>query len=150
MSIDLVKTAPDEETLNASFAKYIEEKKKLDEQRNIAKLKDMEEIIYRKKISDMTINEFMVNWKMSHVGFVDDVIHMRLNPTTLFGDNRLFFIGFTMVVTIVVFFAMYLMFHEHSSDARNEHVISISLNTSNRNNDSIIKQIVRKLIGMDE
>ena len=59
MSIDLVKKNFDVKAFNADFQKYVDEKKETENQQNIAKLKQLNTEIYKKKKHDCVISEHL-------------------------------------------------------------------------------------------
>jgi hypothetical protein len=103
MSIELIRTNFDNAIFNDEFEKNKRqrnaEKQKIEEER----LRKMNQEIYVKELRDMSINELLIEWKMSHIGILNDLINLRWNPYTLFGENRLLFIGITIIVFAILF-----------------------------------------------
>lgn len=129
MSVDLVKNKFDVKAFNTGFTKYMEEQKEAENQQNIAKLKQLNTEVYKKKISEMSFNEAMEEWKSSLIGILDDLLNLRLNPSTLFGENRMFFVGITLLLVVIFFYFFYWLFFGFSPNIiKDEHVINISLN----------------------
>lgn len=110
MSVDLVKSKFDIKAFNKGFENYMKEQNEIKHQTEIERLKQLNETIYEKKITEMTWNEVMKEWELSMVGVLDDILHFRLTPSILFRDNRLFFVGITLLILASIFYIMILLF----------------------------------------
>lgn len=126
MSVDLIKGYFDNASFNKEFNEYTQQRKDDERKKETEKLNQLNKVIYRKKISEMSLSELMSNWKSSWLGVLNDIIHVRLNPTILFVDDRLFFIGITLIIIIILFVLYYLFLnvHEYEKDTN----INISFN----------------------
>lgn len=107
MSIDLVKGEFDVNKFNKDFEASLEKAKEDENQREIAKLQSMNKIIYKKKISEMSLRELITEWKDSLLGILNDLLHLRLRSSELFKDNRLFFLGITILFSVLMFYLMH-------------------------------------------
>jgi hypothetical protein len=110
MSVELVKNRFDIAAFNKDFEDYAKQRYELQKQQEIQRLKELNETIYEKKISEMTWKEIMSEWKLSLIGFLDDMINFRLSPHSLFRENRLFFIGITLLLFAIIFYLFVLIF----------------------------------------
>lgn len=108
MSVDLIKAKFDNAAFNVEFNKYMEEEKEKQHQQEIERLNKMNETIYIKKISEMSFNELLVEWKNSIIGILDDLLHLRV--TSIFSGNRLFFVGMTVVIIVLIFYFLLWFF----------------------------------------
>lgn len=147
MSVDLVKNKFDVKAFNTGFTKYMKEQKEVENQQNIAKLKQLNtEEETKKKISEMSFNELINEWTTSLIGILDDLINFRLNPSTLFGENRMFFVGITLLLVVILFYFFYWLFIGFSPNIiKDEHVINISLNIPEQKQ-SLFKLFMTKLL----
>ena len=91
------------------------EKKKLE--MNASKQKDEEERLQKlnkeihiKKISEMTIVEIMSEWKISLIGILNDILNLHIHPNILFRDNRLLFLGATIILCVYLFYCINWIF----------------------------------------
>jgi hypothetical protein len=132
MSVDLVNASKkfDNKTFNVDFDKYIEQRHIEEERDQNSKLNKLNSEIRKKRISEMSINEFMIEWKISVIGFINDVINLRFNTSILFADNRLFFLGITIVLTVMTIYICHLL-STRDNPAQSDRNINISLNISN-------------------
>jgi hypothetical protein len=145
MSVDLVKNKFDNQAFNVDFTKYIDQQKETEHQLNIAKLKQLNTEVYKKKISDMSFNEVLVEWRETLTGIMDDVINMHLQPSVLLRDNRLFFTGITLIIIVVLFYFFYWLFFGFSQKIiKDEHIFNISLNIPEQKQ-SIVKMFMEKM-----
>jgi len=110
MSVDLIKNKFDIKTFNKGFEDYMKQQTEIKHQQEIERLKQLNETKYEKKITEMTWNEIMVEWKTSIIGVLDDALHFRFTPSVLFRENRLFFIGITLLILAIIFYTMVLLF----------------------------------------
>lgn len=134
MSVDLVKNKFDNKEFNADFVKYMNQKTEEENKRNIAKLKELSTEVYKKKITEMSMNEMLIDWRKSIIGISDDLLNKRFQLDTLFRDNRLFFTGITVVIVVVMFYFFYWLFFGGTSKeniVKNEHVFNISFSMPN-------------------
>lgn len=135
MSIDLMRNKFDSKTFNSDFVQYTDEQKQMEKRRETEKLSRLNTEIYQKKISEMTFNEIVVEWKESIIGVMNDIINLQLHPKILFSNNRLLFIGCTVIIVIILFYFYYWLFFSSSKVIKNEHTFNISFNipTEQRN-----------------
>jgi hypothetical protein len=73
MSIDLVKGKVNTDKFNDEFEKTNAQERELENQREIKKLQDMNEVIYKKKINEMTLHELVLEWKKSLLDMLNDL-----------------------------------------------------------------------------
>ena len=148
MSIDLVKNKFDTKEFNAEFTKYMENQKKIEEQQENEKLKKLNQEIYVKKISDMTFQELLIEWKKSLIGIFDDILNRRFDSSNIFGENKLFFAGITIIIIVCLFYFVYWILTDSDKNiVRDEHIFNISLNIPNMDDKktSFIGSIFKKL-----
>ena len=110
MSVDLVKNKFDIKAFNKGFEDYMKNQTEIKHQNEIERLKKLNETKYEKKLTEMTWNEIMSDWKKAISGVLDDILHFRLSPSYLFRDNRLFFVGITLLILAIIFYILILVF----------------------------------------
>lgn len=108
---------------NKTFEASKEAKQEQQNKEDIEKLKKMNQEIYRKKINEMSIDELMIDWKSSLIGILNDLLNFRWNPDVLFADNRLFFLGMTIILFVIGFFFFIWMFGSSQNKNVNEYHI---------------------------
>ena len=146
MSVDLVKNKFDNKAFNADFAKYMNQQKEEENRINIAKLKELNSEVYKKKIGEMSFNEILIEWHQSLIGMLDDMINLRFQPNVLLRENRLFFMGITLIIVVILFYFFYWLFFGFSQNiVKDEHVINISLNIPEQKQ-SLFRLLMEKLL----
>lgn len=108
MSVDLIKTNFDNSIFNSEFEKQKRELIKQKQKNEENRLKKLNQEIYKKKITDMSINELLIEWKNEMIGLLNDIINLRLS--SLFSGNRLLFIGITIITTTLLFYLIMWIF----------------------------------------
>lgn len=124
MSIDLVKGQFDVNKFNIDFQ---EATKKLQEEEKIKetqKLQQLNKIEYVKKISDMTFREMLITWKESLLGFLNDLLHLRINKDLFTHEYRLFFLGITLLLSVILFYGIHRLFIKSKINDRNNKIIN--------------------------
>ena len=130
MSVDLIKKNFELSTFNKDFTEYMKKQKEDELKADEERLKTLNQIIYEKKISEMTTTELLYEWKESLIGFINDIIHLNFNINELFSKNRLFFIGITLIIVIILFYIYYWFFttvEKVNNDTNTNINISLSL-----------------------
>lgn len=110
MSVDLTKGKFDITEFNTSFEKQKQLQKEEEHKAEAGRLNKMNKEIYRKKISEMSLNELMSEWKNSLIGILNDLLNLRWSFGTLFAENRLFFLGITIVFCVLLFYIFHWIF----------------------------------------
>lgn len=119
MSIDLVKGQFDVNKFNQEFESNIQQQKEIVAQQDAKKLQELNKVIYKQKISEMTFIEFIHNWKESLLGMLNDLLHLRLQSEILFQENRLFFLGITVIFAIIFFYLFFMLINENTNNNTN-------------------------------
>lgn len=128
MSVDLIKGRFDITSFNQEFLEYSKKRKEEEQQRELEKLKQLNQEVYRKKISEMTLNEIIMEWKQTWITFLNNLIHFETNREILFEGNTLFFIGMTIIMVILFFIIFYLILRQRSEKIdKSEKIIRIAL-----------------------
>lgn len=130
MSVDLIKKNFELSTFNKDFTEYMKKQKEDELRADEERLKTLNQVIYEKKISEMTTTELLYEWKESLIGFINDIIHLNFNINELFSKNRLFFIGITLIIVIILFY-IYYWFFTTVEKVDNDTNINISLSLPN-------------------
>jgi hypothetical protein len=138
MSVDLIKKKFELTTFNQDFTNYLKKQKNEELKRDEERLKTLNQTIYEKKISNMSMTELLYEWKDSLIGFIDDIIHFNFNVSELFKDNRLFFLGITIIIIIILFY-FYYWFVSSNEKINNDTNINISFAIPNISENKIKK-----------
>lgn len=101
MSIENIKQW-DPQKFNKDFDNYIKEVNQKNKEED-EKLKKNNELIIDKNIFDYSIKDFIYEWKISIINFINNIIHLNFNKEILTENNTLFFIGFTIIFAIVLY-----------------------------------------------
>ena len=127
MSIDLVKNKFDITTFNADFEKQKEQLKLNQQTEDEKKLNALNTPTNVRQLSDMSIHQLLYEWKISLIEFIDDLVNLRLQSHILFNGNKLLFVGLTIVVLVICFYAIHwLLFGFNDTVVKDEHNINVS------------------------
>lgn len=63
--------------------------------------------IKEKTIMNMSINELLIDWKVSFDGILNDIQQRNISRSTLTSGNRLFHLGMTILLGVLFFYLMY-------------------------------------------
>lgn len=110
MSVDLMKTNFDNALFNIEFEKNKKEKEKDKRLSDEERLRKMNKEMRAKKMSEMSMNELMIEWKISVVGILNDLLNLNWNINTIFGGDRLFYVGLTIIICSVIFYILSWIF----------------------------------------
>lgn len=127
MSVDLVKNKFDIAAFNRDFENQMIAKKEEENKKDMEKLKEMNKEIYKKKISEMTTGEIIGEWQSSLTGMINDMIHLKFQPEILFSENRLFFIGITLLIIVILFYFLFWLFNPKDI-VNTGHTVNVSFN----------------------
>lgn len=130
MSIDLQKRDFDIAKFNKEFEETNIKLREEEEKKNDEKLKSLNTDIYEKKISEMTFNEILIDWKMSMLGVLNDLINFRWKGI-IAKDNRLFHIGITLIICVILFYIFSTFFEKEVKSKNTEFHIYAHLDTAN-------------------
>jgi hypothetical protein len=130
MSIDFMKN--DKNFDLAKFNKTFEEQsialREKKNQEEMEKLRLMNTEEYYKKISEKTLSEIMKEWKDALLGVINDAIRLNINRDTLLTENRLFYVGITVlfiVVTLYIFSTFFWKSNPKPEKITNEYIIKL-------------------------
>lgn len=130
MSIENIKQW-DPQKFNKDFDNYIKEVNQKNKEED-EKLKKNNELIIDKNIFDYSIKDFIYEWKMSIINFINNIIHLKFNKETLTENNTLFFIGFTIIFSIILYIVLSYIYKSLKNDKKMDLI---------RPNDSITKVV---------
>ncbi len=116
MSIENIKQW-DPQKFNKNFDNYIKEVNIKNKEEDI-KLKKNNEIYINKNIFDYSIKDFIYEWKISIVNFFNNIIHLNFNKEILTENNTLFFIGFTIIFSIVLYIILSYIYKSLINDKK--------------------------------
>lgn len=66
------------------------------------KLGELNKITYRKKITEMSVGEIMIGVKDTWFDLIDDLLQRKFSFETFTKNNRMFFMGLTIVIIVLV------------------------------------------------
>ena len=118
MSIENIKQW-DPQKFNKDFDNYIKEVNEKNKEEDI-KLKKNNELIIDKNIFDYSIKDFIYEWKILIINFINNIIHLNFNKETLTENNTLFFIGFTIIFAIVLYIILSYIYKSLKNDKKME------------------------------
>jgi len=118
MSIENIKQW-DPQKFNKDFDNYIKEVNQKNKEEDI-KLKKNNELFIEKNIFDYSIKDFIYEWKISIINFINNIIHLNFNKETLTENNTLFFIGFTIIFAIVLYIILSYIYKSLKNDKKME------------------------------
>jgi hypothetical protein len=126
MSVELIKKNFELSTFNKDFTDHLKKQRESEKQLDEERLKTLNQEIYNKRFTEMSMQELMSEWKDSIIGLMNDLLHGRFDVSILFSENRLFFIGCTIVISVIIFYLLSLLFTTNKSTS-NDTNIKISL-----------------------
>jgi len=118
MSVDLVKKKFDIGEFNKDFEKTEAEKEATNKIKEDAETAKMSYTVYSKRINEMTLGEILVDWKISFDAIMSDLRNRNLTKSTFTQDNRLFHVGITLLIGILLFYLMYSVLSEPNEGTR--------------------------------
>jgi hypothetical protein len=98
---------------NISFENEKRQRKMKEKIREKKTLDKLNQEYIEKPISKLTIGELLINSKNAWFAILDDLI--QLNLKNIFKDNRLFYIGFTIIIYVLLtyIYEMIIMDYNH-------------------------------------
>lgn len=82
------------------------------------KLQLLNQDIKEKTIMNMSINELLIDWKVSFDGILNDIQQRNITRSTLTNGNRLFHLGMTILLGVLFFYLMYTVISRRSNTSR--------------------------------
>jgi len=121
-----VKMAENEFDL-AKFNKEFEEKKKINNERNTEleqqRLQFMNQEIKEKKAYNSTIQEYAIGIKDTWFGIYDDLMQKDFSINVFNRDDRLFYVGLTIVIIVILVYILELFTSSDSQHDSNKYEI---------------------------
>jgi len=101
----------DMDKFNREFEKTEEEQKQINKEKEEEKLEKLNTPkVETKKIYQNTLYDILIGIKNTWLGILDDILNFQYNLETLTKNNRLFYIGITLVIiALIVFFYNYFL-----------------------------------------
>jgi hypothetical protein len=94
---------------NKNFDNYLEQQRKisqLHDQEVLNKFTEKENV----QPQQLSISSMLVNMKDSLFNIADDIINLRINAQTFTKENRLFYLGLFLMLTVFLFYIMDMIF----------------------------------------
>jgi len=92
---------------NITFEKEKERIKKLSKQERENRLSTLDEVKVEPPILSLSLLQILVNMKESWFGLIDDILNFKFGYDTFFKEHRLFYIGLTIFVFVIIFYIIY-------------------------------------------
>lgn len=137
MSIELVNGNFDIKSFNTNFSNYIQQQKELRIQQeadklNQSKITNDADTQYKK----LTLHNIIIEWRDTFIGLLDDIMRLDFRTNVIFRNNRLFFLGMTLITSVILYYIIYSIFHNVElftesnkiTHFKNEHLFNISFN----------------------
>lgn len=105
-----------EQARNIAMAKIREEDKQ--------KLAKLDKTIIQKPITDLSVGEILIGIKNSWFDLIDDLLQRRFTMSTFTKNNRLFYIGVTIVIFIIIIY-LYDVYTTHISEKSVKETVKI-------------------------
>ena len=88
--------------LNDIFAQQMDQERKQHKALEEQRLKDMNER-YKKNIYNLTLEEIIIGLRNTWFDIIQDLIHFNMSMETFTKDNRMFFIGLSVVIFALLY-----------------------------------------------
>jgi hypothetical protein len=93
---------------NKRFDNMIRREKIIDKNIDINKLNKLNDIIKQKPIYENSLMEIIYNTKTELFYILDDLLQQNISWNILTKNNRLFYIGITLIILSILFFICYI------------------------------------------
>lgn len=103
---------------NKDFELIAKTQKEANKIKEAEKLQLLNQDIKEKTIMNMSINELLIDWKVSIDGILNDIQQRNISRTTLTRGNRLFHLGMTILLGVLFFYLMYTVISRGSNTSR--------------------------------
>lgn len=87
---------------NKEFEDQLLASKEATKKREEERLKKLNVVQETKPISELTIAEILIGIKDTWFGIIDDLLNLKFNMTTITSENRLFYIGLTIIIIVIL------------------------------------------------
>lgn len=125
----------------ADFNKKFEEDKELTKQlskeRERERLERLNIEKNQKTIAELSVVEILIGIKDTWFELIDDLLQGKFNTATFTKNNRLFYMGITIVLVVLVLYIYYFFSTEQINDNKNNKVIKIYHVYPNKYNSNI-------------
>ena len=106
MSVELQKNF-DANKFNDYFKKQRETLKRLNDEEDKKYLESLNKEVRKKKISELSFNEYMIDWKITLLNLLNNILHLNINKDTFTQDNTLYHLGFTILFFVIIYYIIY-------------------------------------------
>lgn len=103
---------------NKDFELIAKTQKEANQIKETEKLQLLNKEIKEKTIMNMSINELLVDWKVSLDGILNDIQQRNISRSTLTSGNRLFHLGMTILLGVLFFYLMYTVISRRTNTQR--------------------------------
>jgi len=125
MSIELQKNF-DPNKFNDYFEEQREKLKRLNDEEDKRELEKLNKEVRKKKISELSFNEYMIDWKITLLNLLNNILHLNINKDTFTQDNTLYHLGFTILFFVIIYYMIYSFYCiNKQEDNRNKYFIYI-------------------------
>ena len=70
-------------------------------------LESLNKEVRKKKISELSFNEYMIDWKITLLNLLNNILHLNINKDTFTQDNTLYHLGFTILFFVIIYYIIY-------------------------------------------
>ena len=106
MSVELQKNF-DANKFNDYFEKQRETLKRLNDEEDKKYLESLNKEVRKKKISELSFNEYMIDWKITLLNLLNNILHLNINKDIFIHDNTLYHLCFTILFFVIIYYIIY-------------------------------------------
>jgi len=113
-----------EADFNQKFEESKELTKLLSKEKERQRLQDLNTEELRKSIVELSTIEILIGIKDTWFELIDDLLQGKFNMETFTKDNRLFYIGVTIILIVILYF-LFSIFNDDQENDKNKKIIKI-------------------------
>jgi hypothetical protein len=96
---------------NQVFEEAKQEQNKVSRERESERLARLNREVPRKPLNELSTGEILIGVKDAWFGIIDDLLQAKFTMSTLTKENRIFFIGLTLIIIVIIMY-LYNLFVE--------------------------------------
>ena len=110
---------------NLDFEEELKRKNELRAEREEGTLNNLNSTISDTNVLNMSIADMLIGIKDTWFGLMDDLLAMRFEVATVTKNNRLFFVGLSVIICVVLVYIINYLSNLGDSHHKNEKIIKI-------------------------
>lgn len=110
---------------NADFEEDLKKKNEDRAKKEEVELDKLNAVIVAKPVIEMNIAELLIGIKDTWFGLMDDLLLLKFNIDTFTKNNRLFFIGITIVLIVIFMYTIHYLDNIGENGNKHEKIIKI-------------------------